>query len=88
MISSSTFNVGNFEHATHEPLPPHAAHHLPPHLRRERFRVNFDRTEWDVLYKVFGDEDTASAAARIIEFAPPEMQIVAFQLIDVIKECE
>ena len=35
---------------------------------------------------IFGDEDTAAAAAAIIREAPPEIQILAVQLINVIKE--
>lgn len=59
---------------------------LPPHERKSLVHVEFDETDWNVLRTVFGDEDTASAAAEIIMEAPPEIQILAIQLINIIEE--
>lgn len=67
-------------------LPPH--HHLPPHLRRDQLQINFDDSDWKILCDVFENEDTASAAAKIISMAPPEMKLVAFQIINLIKESD
>ena len=71
----------------HEAFPPHH-HPLPPHLRHNQLQISFDAQDWEILCRVFGDEDTASAAARIISMSPPEMKVTAFQLIDLIKESE
>lgn len=60
--------------------------HIPPHERKAMLNLEFDEQDWILLEKVFGDEDTASAAAQIIHNAPPEIQILAVQLIDMIKE--
>lgn len=71
----------------HEPPfnPPHH-HPVPPHLRHQQIQIAFDAQDWEILCKVFGDEDTAYAAAKIISMAPPEMKVEAVQLIDLIKE--
>ena len=70
------------------PRHPHPPHHhpLPPHMRRGGVRFSFDEADLEILRDVFGDEDTARAAARIIAMAPPEMQVLAFQFIDMIQE--
>ncbi len=70
----------------HHPRPHHHHHPLPPHLRERQIQLDFDETDWTVLREVFGDEDTARAAAEIISMAPPEMQVVACQLINMIEE--
>lgn len=59
---------------------------IPPHERKSLMNVEFDQSDWTVLKEVFGDEDTALAAAEIIKAAPPEIQILAAQLIDIIEE--
>ena len=38
------------------------------------------------LTDVFGDEDTAAAAMEVILEAPPEIQVLAVQLISIIRE--
>lgn len=60
--------------------------HIPPHERKVLMHIEFDETDWALLKKVFGDEDTAMAAAEIIRDAPPEIQILAIQLINIIEE--
>lgn len=60
--------------------------HIPPHERKALINVEFDEADWTLLKKVFGDEDTALAAAEIIREAPPEIQILAVQLMNIIEE--
>lgn len=59
--------------------------HIPPHERQTMVYVEFDEQDWTLLKEVFGDEDTAAAAAKIIREAPPEIQILAVQVIKIIK---
>jgi len=60
--------------------------HTPPHERKTLMHVEFDEDDWSLLKEVFGDEDTAVAAAEIIMEAPPEIQILVIQLMNIIKE--
>lgn len=59
---------------------------IPPHERRALLRLEFDARDWAALREIFGDEDTARAAAAIITEAPPEIQLLALQLLDLIIE--
>ena len=61
-------------------------HHLPPHQKEQLVHIEFEEKDWIVLKEIFGDEDTTLAAAQIIEDAPIEMQILANQLLNMIKE--
>lgn len=68
------------------PIPPPPAHpgfgrHMPPHMRNRMIYLNFDDAASDVLKAAIGDEDTAQAAAWIIQNAPPEIQVCAAQLL-------
>lgn len=60
--------------------------HIPPHVRKALMHIEFDEADWALLKEVFGDEDTALAAAEIIREAPPEIQILAIQLMNIIEE--
>lgn len=62
--------------------------HIPllQHERRALIYIEFDETDWELMKDVFGDEDTARAAAEVISEAPPEIQILAVQLMNIIKE--
>ncbi len=71
-------------HMTHEHKGP--APHIPPHERKAMVHVEYDEQDQSLLRDIFGDEDTAAAAAAIIREAPPEIQILAVQLINIIKE--
>lgn len=62
------------------------AHHIPPHERRGFVTIEFESEDWALLNEIFGDEDTASAAVEIIKDAPPEIQILAVQIMKIIKE--
>lgn len=55
---------------------------LPPHEKRALLRIQFDDADNALLQDIFGDEDTASAATAVIENAPPEIQILAVQILD------
>lgn len=66
--------------------PVGSGRHIPPHERRALMRVEFDDGDWELLCAVFGEEDTARAAAEIIRQAPPEIQILAVQMMDLMKE--
>lgn len=59
---------------------------LPPNERKTFMRIEFDEADWKLLKEVFGDEDTAIAAAEIIKKAPPEIQILTIQIMDIIEE--
>ena len=59
---------------------------IPPHERRSLMQVEFNEKDWCILKKVFVDEDTCIAAAEIIREAPPEIQILAIQLMNIIEE--
>lgn len=62
--------------------PIHGHHHpIPPHERRGLIQIQFDETDWEVFKDVFGGEDEAGAAIGIIQGAPPEIQILAAQLL-------
>ena len=71
-------------HMIHEHRGP--VHHIPPHERKAIVRLEYDEQDWSLMKDIFGDEDTAAAVATIIREAPPEIQILAVQLINVIKE--
>lgn len=60
--------------------------HMAPHERKALMHVEFDEGDWNLLKEIFCDEDTAVAAAEIIRKAPPEIQILAIQLINIIEE--
>lgn len=71
------------EHNFGRPLPPHERHGrpIPPHERRAMMHVEFGEEDLTLLDTIFGDPDTAQAAAYIIQDAPPEIQILAVQLM-------
>lgn len=62
------------------PAPP-----LSPHEKRSMMQIEFDDDDWPYLLEIFGDEDSASAAVHTIMKAPPEIQILAVQLMSLIK---
>ena len=61
-------------------------HPIPPHERMAMMRIEFNENDWKRMNDIFGDEDTATAAAEIIRDAPPEIQILAVQLMNIIEE--
>lgn len=65
---------------------PVAPHHLPPHERRKAVQFVYEESDWQIFTDVFGDLDTAKAAVTIIEAAPPEIQILFYQMVQLVKE--
>ena len=85
-LNTSNMNKSKGEvHMTHEHKLP-LRHNIPPHERKAMMHIEFDDSDWTLLKEVFDDEDTAAAAVNIIRNAPPEIQILAVQLINIIKE--
>lgn len=58
---------------------------VPPHMRRQMVQLELDDKDMAVFQDVFGDEDTAGAAADILGGAPPEIQILALQILHMIE---
>ena len=71
-------------HMIHEHRAP--GRHIPPHERKALMNIEFEESDWVLLNRIFDDEDTAMAAAEIIKEAPPEIQILAIQLLIIIEE--
>lgn len=69
------------EHAVHRPK-----HHIPPHERKGMISLQFDERDWNIFNEVFGDEDTARAAVDIVHGAPPEIQILVAQVLEMIEK--
>jgi len=73
------------KHTEGRPPMPHVHHGIgrpiPPHERRATMHIEFGENDFTLLNTVFGDPDTAQAAAYIIQDAPPEIQILAVQLM-------
>ena len=59
---------------------------IPPHERKALMRLECTEADWNLLLDVFEDEDTAMAALNIIQDAPPEIQLLAVQLMNLIQE--
>ena len=68
------------EYITHRKLHTHG-HPIPPHERKSMVTISFDESDMAVFRSVFQNEDEAVAASEIIKSAPPEIQILAAQLI-------
>lgn len=69
-------------------IDPRLQHARPilPHERKALMRIEFDDNDWTTLLEVFGDSDSATAAASIIMDSPPEIQILAAQIINMIQK--
>lgn len=61
-------------------------HPVPPHVRKGMITLQFDEDDWKVFKEAFGDEDTAAAAVEIVHGAPPEIQILAAQVLNMIEK--
>lgn len=70
----------------HSPLPPHHHEHHPLPHEKPGLDIEFDECDAKTFIAIFGDEDTACAAMRIIMHAPPEMQVIAVQTLKIIEE--
>jgi len=60
--------------------------HMTPHERKALMHIEFDGSDWNLFHAIYSDEDEAMAAIRALMEAPPEIQILAIQLINLIEE--
>ncbi len=60
--------------------------HIPPHERKAFIHIDFGEDDLTLFKRIYGDEDEAAAAIRVLMDAPPEIQILAAQLISLIEE--
>lgn len=71
------------------PLPPHInGGHIPPHMRKAFIRVEFSEADWALFQRIYKNADEAAAAIQVLLDAPPEIQILAAQLIGLMEEEE
>jgi len=75
---------GGYSPMMREPKLP--GRHIPPHERRNMMKIEFSEEDLNLFNTIYGDEDEAMAAVRVIMDAPPEIQILAIQLINYIEE--
>lgn len=66
----------------HKPL----GKHIPPHERKALIHIDFSDNDMMLFKHIYGDEDEAAAAVQVLMEAPPEIQILAAQLISLIEE--
>ena len=59
-----------------------------PHMRRHMLHIVFESKDIAVFQEVFGDMDTAEAAMDILCGAPPEIQILALQILHMMEKGE
>lgn len=77
----------NLQHEV-EPVRPPAHRGAPPHHPNHRgiLRLEFSKQDKRIFEEVFGNPDEAAAALDIISNAPPEIQILAVQILKMIEE--
>ena len=83
-ISTAKQNEGGHVSMRHE-HPKTTGQPIPPHERKGLVKIEFESGDWALLNKIFGDEDTVVATMEIIKDAPPEIQILAVQLMKIIE---
>nr|WP_147346470.1 hypothetical protein [Ruminococcus bromii] len=66
----------------HKPL----GKHIPPHERKALIHIDFSDDDMTLFKRIYCDEDEAAAAIQVLLDAPPEIQILAAQLISFIEE--
>lgn len=69
-----------------ERMPGPAHHRRPPAGPGPRLRVAFEEEDMECLRALSGDEDTAAANGAVLMDAPAEIQILAAQLMELLKE--
>lgn len=68
------------------PIPPHPNRfHIPPHMHKAFIRIEFSEADWELFQRIYGDTDEAAAAIQVLLDAPPEIQILAAQLIGLME---
>lgn len=83
-LMKETYNI--VQHHRKPEAPQHPAPPKPPHKQRQMIHIEFEDKDLAVFREIFGDEDTAAAAAEILYGAPPEIQILALQILHMIEE--
>ena len=75
-------------HQGTEPVRQPAHRGAPPHHPNHRgiLRLEFSEQDQRIFEEVFGNHDEAAAALDIISNAPPEIQILAVQILKMIEE--
>ena len=58
--------------------------HMLPHERKALINLEFEEEDMQLFH--YENEDDMIAAVQVLRDAPPEIQILAVQLIDMIKE--
>lgn len=71
--------VQNFYHRTPHPHP-------LPHERIDLIRLYFDEDDFAVLSEIMENEDDALACEETILKAPPEIRVLAFQVMQIIHK--
>ena len=60
--------------------------HLAPHERKMLIHIDFSEDDLNLFKRIYGEGDEATAAICVLMDAPPEIQILAAQLISLIGE--
>lgn len=67
-------------------VPRHPVPPMPPHMQQRMILIKFEEKDLAVFREIFGDEDTVAAVMEILYAAPPEIQILALQILHMIEE--
>lgn len=85
-------NTAQLEHPSMHPdhgphtQPPHHGPGRGPHRHRHHRYLQFDEADRALFEAIYGNEDDAAAAMQVILDAPPEIQILAVQLIQLLEK--
>lgn len=60
--------------------------HMPPHERKALIHLEFEEEDMQLFRCIYENEDDMNAAVQVLKDAPPEIQVLAVQLIHFIKE--
>lgn len=73
-------NIAECRPEPHSPGPRHP-HPIPPHERKDMVFVEFDEDCENLFKDITGSEEEAEVAMEILHCAPPELQVIAVQLL-------
>ena len=59
---------------------------IHPHERKALINIEFEESDIQLFKCIYDNEDDMLAAVQVLMDAPPEIQILAVQLISLIKE--
>lgn len=60
--------------------------HMLPHERKALINLEFEEEDMQLFHCIYENEDDMAAVVQVLRDAPPEIQVLAVQLIDMIKE--